>query len=348
MSRRTLTATEEIFPLAGRFVIARGAKTEARVVTVTLTADGYTGWGEAVPYARYGESVASVLAQIARVRPDIEAGADQNALRDLLPAGAARCAIDCALWDLAAARQGRSVAARLGLTLPQQCVTAVTLSLDTPAVMAARAAALPGHKLLKLKLGGGDDDVARVAAVHAAAPDAALILDANEGWTAAWLDRHLAALAQYPVVLVEQPLPAGQDAILAAYQPPFAFCADESCHTRAGLETLRERYQAINIKLDKTGGLTEALALAQAARALDFKIMVGCMVGTSLAMLPALHLAPFADWLDLDGPVFLQQDRPGGLQYRDGQLLLPQEPLLWGSGGAGRGVPSASIPWLSP
>ena len=332
MSTVTLIATEEIFPIAGSFVIARGAKTEARVVTVTLTAaDGTTGRGECVPYPRYGESPASVLAQIASVRSAVEAGASRAVLLELLPPGAARNAVDCALWELEARQQGRSVAALLGISLPAQAITAVTLSLDTPEAMAEKAAAIPGQPLLKLKLGGGVDDVARVAAVHDAAPDASLILDANEGWTAAWLDRHLDALARYPVVLVEQPLPAGQDAALADYRAPFVFCADESCHTRAGLADLRGRYQAVNIKLDKTGGLTEALDLATAARALDFKIMVGCMVGTSLAMLPALHLAATADWLDLDGPMFLQQDRPGGLRYRAGRLMLPEDlPACWG------------------
>lgn len=332
MSTLTLTATEEIFPIAGSFVIARGTKTEARVVMVTLTAaDGQTGRGECVPYPRYGESPASVRAQIASIRPAVEAGASRAALLELLPPGAARNAVDCALWELEARQQGRSVADLLGVTVPRQAVTAVTLTLDTPDAMAAKAAAIPVPPLLKLKLGGGVDDVARVAAVHDAAPGADLILDANEGWTAAWLDRHLDDLARYPVVLVEQPLPAGQDAALADYRPPFVFCADESCHTRAGLADLRGRYQAVNIKLDKTGGLTEALALAAAARALDFKIMVGCMVGTSLAMLPALHLAAAADWLDLDGPIFLQQDRAGGLCYRAGRLALPEDlPACWG------------------
>jgi L-alanine-DL-glutamate epimerase-like enolase superfamily enzyme len=334
MTRRTLSVTEEVFAIAGRFVIARGAKTEARVVTVTLTESDRSGRGECVPYPRYGESPQSVIAQIECIRPALEAGVGRQDLLTLLPPGAARNAADAALWDLEAALAGQSIASRLQITLPPQAVTAVTLSLDTPQAMAARAAALPGSPpLLKLKLGSGDsDDVARVAAVHDAAPQARLILDANEGWTAAWLVQHLDALARYPIDLVEQPLPAGQDGDLANLRPPFTVCADESCHSRDGLAALRERYQAVNLKLDKTGGLTEALATAEAAEALGFRIMIGCMVGTSLAMLPALHLAPRAEWLDLDGPLFLQQDRPGGLRYDAGRLQLPEGVPCWGGG----------------
>jgi L-Ala-D/L-Glu epimerase len=329
---RRLVAQEEVFPLAERFVIARGAKTEARVVTVTLAdSHDHTGWGECVPYSRYGESSASVLTQVLSIQAQIEAGASRNDLLSLLPAGAARNAVDCALWDLEAQQQGCSVAALLGLPVPVRAMTAVTLSLDTPDVMATRAASLRGVPLLKLKLGGGGDDMARIAAVHAAAPDARLILDANEGWTSDWLVAHMAALAQFPIALVEQPLPAGEDTALAGLELPFAVCADESCHTRLGLEDLRNRYQAVNIKLDKTGGLTEALAMAHRARELGLQVMLGCMVGTSLSMLPALHLAALATCLDLDGPIFLQQDRVGGLQYDSGQVALSNGSSMWGS-----------------
>ena len=327
MPKRGLHIAVERFPIAGRFVISRGAKTEAVVVVATLNEGEFRGRGECVPYARYGESVESVVAQIEAWRPAIETGAGRDDLQKALPAGAARNALDCALWDLEAKRSGMRAFQRAGLAPPAPVITAYTLSLDTPEAMAA-AAISAARPLLKLKLGGGGD-VERLTAIRAAVPNAALIVDANEAWSPENLEANLAACAAHGVALIEQPLPAGRDAILADIAHCVPLCADESLHDRGDLAALRGRYDAINIKLDKAGGLTEALALVDAAAQLGFEIMIGCMVATSLAMAPALLLAGRAQYVDLDGPLLLARDRPDGLVY-DGSWVHPPAPVLWG------------------
>ena len=323
-----LAVQVERFPLSGAFVISRGAKTEAIVVTATIAADGISGRGECVPYARYGESVDSVVAQIESVRPAIEAGADRLQLQKLLPAGAARNALDCALWDFDAKRQGIPAYKLAGLAPLAPVTTAFTLSLGTPEEMAAAATAAGARPLLKLKLAGAGD-AERLAAVRAAAPSAILIVDANEAWSQADLGPNLEACAKQGVTLVEQPLPAGADAVLAEIPHLVPICADESLHECRDLAALRGRYDAINIKLDKAGGLTEALALLGEAERLGFSVMIGCMVATSLAMAPAILLAARAKYVDLDGPLLLARDRPDGLTY-EGALVHPPSPALWG------------------
>ena len=324
----TLRCAIESFPIAGRFAIARGAKTEARVVVATIETEGALGRGECVPYARYGESVDSVAAAIESVRGAIEAGAGRAHLQDLLPAGAARNALDCALWDLEAKATGVPAHVRAGVAAPRPVTTAYTISVDTPEAMAHAAARAAARPLLKVKLAGAGDRE-RLAAVRAAAPAATLVVDANESWMPADLAPMLAACAAAGVALVEQPLPAGADAVLAEIAHPVPICADESVHAREGLAGLRDRYDAVNIKLDKTGGLTEALATVAEAERLGFSIMVGCMVGTSLAMAPALLIAGRARFVDLDGPLLLARDRPEGLTY-EGSTLMPAGPELWG------------------
>ncbi len=323
-----LTITVERFPILGKFVIARGAKTEAVVVVATIEDKGFRGRGESVPYARYGETVESVLTQIASVRAQIEAGADRGRLQSLLPPGAARNALDCALWDLDAKRCGVAAHVLAGVMPPAPVTTAFTISAGSPAEMAEAAAKARERPLLKIKL-AGEDDAARLAAVRAAAPGSTLIVDANEAWQQADLERYLEACAEVGVALVEQPLPAAKDAVLAKIQHIVPICADESIHDRTGLEALRARYDAINVKLDKTGGLTEALALVNLAQSLGFELMIGCMVASSLAMAPALLLAGRARFVDLDGPLLLDCDRPDGLIYK-GSIVLPPTRELWG------------------
>ncbi|MBY3260837.1 dipeptide epimerase [Rhizobium laguerreae] len=325
---RTLDIQMNSFPIAGTFTISRGAKTEAEVITCTLVEEGAQGLGECVPYRRYGETMQSVFAQIEAARPLIEAGISRRDLLSAMPPGAARNAVDCALWDLEAKRTGDSVAARLGLSAPQPLTTAITISLGEPEVMAARAREHAGRALLKVKV-GTDDDESRIRAVRAAAPDAEIILDANEGWPEAVLERHLHIAAEAGIALVEQPLPAGRDGLLAEIRRPLLVCADESVHHTGDLASLADRYDAINIKLDKTGGLTEALSMKAEAEQLGFSIMIGCMVGTSLAMAPAVLLAQNADFVDLDGPLLLARDREPGLRYA-ASLVFPPETALWG------------------
>ena len=325
-----LAVSVERFPILGNFVISRGAKTEAVVVVAAIEDRAWRGRGEGVPYARYGESVDSVLAQMNSVRSAIEAGADRGLLQTLLPPGAARNAIDCALWDLAAKRSGVAAHVLAGLTPPAPVATAFTISLGTPDEMARAAATARERPLLKIKL-TGEGDAARLAAIRAAAPDATLIIDANEAWAEAGLERNLEACAKAGVALVEQPLPAGEDSALAKIEHIVPICADESVHNRTGLEDLRARYDAINVKLDKTGGLTEALALVKQARGLGFELMIGCMVASSLAMAPALLLTAHARFVDLDGPLLLARDRPNGLIY-EGSIIHPAARELWGWG----------------
>jgi L-Ala-D/L-Glu epimerase len=323
-----LEARTERWPIAGHFTISRGAKTEAVVVVAEIAQGGVTGRGECVPYPRYGETPQATLAAILGMTDAITRGLDRHGLQSALPPSAARNALDCALLDLEAKQSGQRIWERLGRAPPRPCITAYTISLGTPEAMAAAAAKAAHRKLLKIKL-GGDGDGLRIAAIRKAAPNSELIVDANEAWTEASLEPNLAACADAGVTLVEQPLPAGQDERLARIKRPISVCADESVHDRASLDGLRERYDAVNIKLDKTGGLTEALAMADAAAALGFDIMVGCMVATSLAMAPAMLIAQQARFVDLDGPLLLARDRDRGLRY-DGSLVYPPDPALWG------------------
>jgi len=328
-----LSVRQESWPLAGSFTISRGTRTTAEPVVVELAATGddgrvVLGRGECVPYARYGETVAGVIAAIEGLRSRIEAGLDRIGLQDLLPPGAARNALDCAYWDLEAKRAGQPVWQLCGLPPLEAVTTAYTLSLGAPEAMGRAAAENAARPLLKLKL-AGPDDLARVEAVRANAPETRLIVDANEGWSLDDYEALAPKLAALGVVLIEQPLPAGQDAPLAGTQRPVPVCADESCHATDSLAEIAGRYDAVNIKLDKTGGLTEALKLKQAAQAQGFQVMVGCMVATSLAMAPAVLVAQGASFVDLDGPLLLAGDRPGGLTY-DGSTLHPPEPALWG------------------
>ena len=319
-----ISVTPEAFRLAETFTIARGSRDEAQVLTVMIDAGDARGVGECVPYKRYGESLDSVAAQIAGL-----SGAITRAeLADILSAGAARNAVDCALWDLEAKQSGRRVWELAGLARPGPVMTAFTLSLDAPEKMRAAAARHAHRPLLKIKL-GGEGDMARLEAVRAGAPDTPIIVDANEGWTAdvyADLAPHMVRLG---VTLVEQPLPVGQDDMLAEIARPLPVCADESCHDRASLPALKGKYDFVNIKLDKTGGLTEALALRDLARGAGFDVMVGCMVGTSLAMAPAVLVAQGAAIVDLDGPLLLAEDRDHALDYDD-LGAHPPEAALWG------------------
>ena len=324
----SLTVRVEHWPIAGSFAISRGAKTEAAVVVAELFDGRCRGRGECVPYARYGETVAGVHDAIDAMAADIARGLDRVALQQAMPPGAARNALDCAFWDLAAKRAGAPVHALAALPAPKPLTTAYTISLAAPAEMAEAAARAADRALLKVKLGGSDDP-ARIMAVRRAAPRAELIVDANEGWTDDNLAQNLAACATAGVTLIEQPLPADRDQLLARISRPLPICADESVHDRASIAALTTKYDALNIKLDKTGGLTEALAMAAESERLGFDLMVGCMVATSLAMAPAMLLAQRARVVDLDGPLLLARDRPDGLRY-EGSLVHPATPALWG------------------
>jgi L-alanine-DL-glutamate epimerase-like enolase superfamily enzyme len=325
---RQLVPRIERWPIAGGFTISRGAKTEAVTVVAEVSQGGHTGRGECVPYPRYNETPEATLAALQAMQEPLSRGLDRTALQAAMPAGAARNALDCALLDLEAKSRKQRVWTLLGRPAPRPCTTAFTISLGTPEAMAAATAKAAHRPLLKIKL-GGDGDRERIAAVRKAAPESELIVDANEAWTSDNLERNLNACAEHGVTLVEQPLPAAKDDALARIKRPIAVCADESVHDRASLAGLRERYDAVNIKLDKTGGLTEALAMADAAHALGFEIMIGCMVATSLAMAPAMLLAQQARFVDLDGPLLLAHDRDGGLRY-EGSLVYPPEATLWG------------------
>jgi L-alanine-DL-glutamate epimerase-like enolase superfamily enzyme len=316
------------FPIAGSFTISRGAKTTAEVITCTLSANDRRGLGECVPYHRYGETMESVFAQIEAARPLIEAGISRADLLSAMPPGAARNALDCALWDLEAKLTGKTVAGMIGLTGLKPLTTAYTISLGEPEAMAEQTRIHAGRALLKVKVGTGNDE-SRIRAVRAAAPDAAIILDANEGWPEETLEHHLRVAAECGIALVEQPLPAERDEMLADVARHVLVCADESVHHTGDLASLADRYDAINIKLDKTGGLTEALAMKAEAQMLGFTIMIGCMVGTSLAMAPAVLLAQDAEFVDLDGPLLLARDREPGLRYT-ASLVAPPDADLWG------------------
>lgn len=322
---QTLHAKLESWPIRGSFAISRGSKRTAEVITVTISDDGFSGQGECVPYAHYGESTASVLAQIKALDPTLT----REQLDSACPPGAARNAIDCALWDLQAKQTGIPVWQLAGLAQPEPCQTAYTLSLDTPDAMAHAAAKARNFPLLKLKL-GSENILRTVTAVRRAAPDSKLILDANEAWDADILRDRAPRLAELGVALIEQPLPADRDAELQGMPRPVPLCADESCHGPDSLAHITGRYDLINLKLDKTGGLTAALTLARAAREAGLGIMVGCMVGTSLSMAPALLLAGLADYIDLDGPLLLERDRPDGLRYGASGIVHPPAPGFWG------------------
>ena len=323
-----LTVRAETFPIAGRFTIARGSKTEAHVLYVEVEDGGFRGHGESVPYARYGESLDSSMVELETVRAQVEAGITLNALQGLMKPGAARNALDCALWDLRAKQTGVPAWRTAGCTRLDPLKTAYTLSLDTPEAMGAQAASNARRPLLKLKIGGAND-IDRVAAVRRHAPKARLIVDGNEGLSFDDLMRVAPDLKALGVHLIEQPLKVGEDEALLGYDSLVPLCADESLHTRAELARCAQLYRFVNIKLDKSGGLTEALALKQATLEAGLGIMVGCMVATSLSMAPAMLVAQGADYVDLDGPLLLARDREHGLEIT-GSILHPPAPELWG------------------
>lgn len=324
----SLSVSIERFPLKVPFVISRGAKTDAVVVVATLTDGHAVGRGECTPYARYGETPESVAAAIEDVGHRSLPLANRSLVETALPAGAARNALDCALWDLDAKRSGVSVYERLGCSSPAGVETCFTLSLDTAEAMARAAGAARDHRLLKLKLGGAGD-LERMAAVRQARPDARLVADANEAWSAEMVAPFLSTAATLGFELIEQPLPAKDDAMLGGLVRMVPVCADESAHTSADIAGLAGRYDAVNIKLDKAGGLAEALAMRDKARASGLKVMVGSMVATSLAVAPAFVVAQDADWVDLDGPLLLARDRDPPVRF-EGGLLHPPPRELWG------------------
>jgi L-alanine-DL-glutamate epimerase-like enolase superfamily enzyme len=326
---RRLHAQHDRFALTHPFRIARGVKTAADVVTVTLEEDGVVGRGEGVPYARYGESVETGLAAIEGVRPVLESGAGREELLAMLPAGAARNAVDCALWDLEARLSGRDVAEMVETPAPSRVASALTIVIDTAEAMAEAAAKVAGAPLLKVKVDAADPE-AQIRAVRRSAPNAELIVDPNESWDRALLEAMQAVLVEARVALLEQPVPAGADDWLEGFSPAVLLCADESFHTAADLPIVARRYQAVNIKLDKTGGLTAAVEIARAARAEGLKLMSGCMVSSSLSIAPALHLACLSDFVDLDGPLWLAKDRAGGVRD-EGGMLLPPDAGFWGT-----------------
>lgn len=324
MKTRTLKIFAETLPLKESFVIARGSKQAADVVVVEIHEDGLIGRAEAVPYARYGETMETVTAAIEHVKPFIENGMDKDSLQAALLPGAARNALDCALWELAAAAAEQPLWKVAGLPEPVALQTAFTISLDTPAVMANKAKQAAAYPLLKLKLGGPDGlaaDLGRLAAVRQARPEAQIMVDINEGWSSADLLAHAEQLRHFDLTLIEQPVPEKEEAVLTRIDLPF--CADESIHDCKDVGKLAGKYQWLNIKLDKTGGLTEALRLVKTARQANFKLMVGCMVSSSLALTPAYYLAQICDLVDLDGPLFLMQDRPAALRYKGAQVSHP-------------------------
>ncbi len=325
----TVSARTETFPLASVFRISRGARTESHVVVCEITDGDVVARGESFPYTRYGESLDSVIAQIEAQSAAVSASPDRERLRAEMPAGAARNAIDCALWDLEAKRSGKRAWTLAGLPAPAPLTTVYTLGVDTPEAMAASAAKNAARPMLKLKMTGDGADLARVEAIHQAAPDTTLVVDANEGWTPDIYSDLAPKFARLKVVMIEQPLPASDDGGLAGIERPVPVCADESCHDTATLDALVGKYDMINIKLDKTGGLTEALRLRDAAVEMGFEVMVGCMVGSSLAMAPGIVVAQGAKIVDLDGPLLLAEDRPDGLRY-DGSTVHPSAAALWG------------------
>jgi L-alanine-DL-glutamate epimerase-like enolase superfamily enzyme len=326
---RTLRAQHDSFPLSRPFRISRGVKTQAEVVTVALEAGGVIGRGEGVPYARYGESIDSALAAIEEVRGAIERGASRTQLLTLLPPGAARNALDCALWDLEAKSSGRSVASTIGAAEPGRLASALTIGIDTPMAMAVAASKIADAPLIKVKVDATIPD-AQIRAVRNAAPGAKMIVDPNESWDPQLVRAMQGLLVTLKVDLLEQPVPAEADEWLEDFTPEVPICADESVHVAEDLDVIARRYQVVNVKLDKSGGLTAALELAQAARARGLGLMTGCMISSSLSIAPALHVARMSDFVDLDGPIWLREDRPGGVRDEAGYLLPPQTGF-WGT-----------------
>lgn len=325
---RTLRAQHQRFALKRPFRIARGVKTATDVVEVTIDEDGISGRGEGVPYPRYGESIDGTLASIETVRAAVESGAGREELLSLLPPGAARNAVDCALWDLEARQAGRTVADLIGAAAPEPIPSALTIVIDTPEAMAAAAYEVRHAPLLKIKV-DSEDPATRIRAVRGAAPESALIVDPNESWGGPLLATMQPVLLDAGVALLEQPLPAGADDWLDDFTAAVPICADEAIHVAEDLPAVARRYQVVNVKLDKTGGLTAALRLAEAARASGLGLMTGCMVSSSLSIAPALHVARLSDFVDLDGPFWLAEDRPGGAKDVGG-TLLPPEAGFWG------------------
>ena len=323
---RAVDARIERWALRAPFRIARGTRTETEVVTVSIAEAGIIGRGESTPTARYGETPDSVMAQVAAATAALRDGADRHALQSLLPPGAARNAIDAALWDLDAKRGGEAPATA------RTVLSAQTLSIDTPDAMAVAARKLGAARLVKIKV-DANDPAACLRAVRANLPETTLIVDANEGWTMPLLARMQPVLAELRITFLEQPLPAREDEALAGFEPLVPICADESCHVAADVERLRGRYGLVNIKLDKTGGLTEALALLSAARGANMGVMVGCMHGTSLSIAPALRVAALADYADLDGPWWLAEDRDGGVLFAEDGAVSPPRAGFWGDAG---------------
>jgi L-alanine-DL-glutamate epimerase-like enolase superfamily enzyme len=317
----------EIFPLHRPFRISRGSRMEASVVTVSVSDERHTGRGEGVPIARYDQTIDSALRQIDCIASVTDL--DRHKLAEILPPGAARNALDCALWDLEAKRCGKRVWELANVAPAARVATSFTISLDTPSQMGDAAEEVVHLPILKLKLCGDDEDATRVKAVRAARPNARLLVDANESWSPPHYKKTVPVLKELGVELIEQPFPAEADGVLEALDHPIPVCADESCHTTDDVARLKNRYDAINIKLDKTGGLTEALRLNDRARKHEFKVLIGCMVCTSLSIAPARLLASNAEWVDLDGPLLLAQDRDHGLHYRNGEIEMPATDL-WG------------------
>jgi L-alanine-DL-glutamate epimerase-like enolase superfamily enzyme len=327
MTGLLIEAKEEVWPLKEVFRISRGSRTEAQVVVVTVSDGQHTGHGEGVPIKRYAQSAESVLLQIEAIK--CEKNLDRQRLQKLLPAGAARNALDCALWDLEAKRSGKRVWERAHIPIAAEVETSFTISLDTPEKMAAAAKNSATLPILKLKLGGDELDLQRVETVRESAPNARLLIDANESWSPDHYQKTVPALKKLCVELIEQPFPADGDGLLENLEHPIPICADESCHTTADLPRLTNRYEAVNVKLDKTGGLTEALYLCERARANGFKLLIGCMVCTSLSIAPTRLLATTAHWVDLDGPLLIARDRDHGLSYHEGKIEMPSREL-WG------------------
>jgi L-alanine-DL-glutamate epimerase-like enolase superfamily enzyme len=326
---RTLQAQHDRFALNRPFRIARGVKTIAEVITVTLGQGGAQGRGEGVPYARYGESIDSALAAIEQVRAAIEGGASRTQLLALLPPGAARNALDCALWDLEAKLSGHSVARMIDASEPGRLASALTIGIDTPMAMAVAASKIADAPLIKVKVDATIPD-AQIRAVRNAAPEARLIVDPNESWDQQLVRAMQVLLVTLRVDLLEQPVPADADEWLEDFAPEVPICADESVHVAEDLDVIARRYQVVNVKLDKSGGLTAALELAQAARARGLGLMTGCMISSSLSIAPALHVARMSDFVDLDGPIWLREDRSGGVRDEGGYLLPPQTGF-WGT-----------------
>lgn len=329
--KRKLTIEVESWPISGEFRISRGAKTEANVVVVTIEEDGHIGRGECVPYQRYRETVEYTVTLIEAARPHIEAGLELEDLKSIMKVGStARNAVDSALWDLRAKLTGIPVWKHLGIKKPEPSITCTTISLASPEEMAAKATELKDSNRLKMKLGGELEDIERIRAVRAVRPDAQIFADGNEGFEPEVFLQVLPQLEKFNLEMLEQPLRAGSDAIIETLKTNIPICADESIHTRIDLEQVtRRNYSAINIKLDKCGGISEAMFVAQEGRKRGMKIMLGCMVCTSLSLAPIMSIASLADWLDLDGPLFLKKDRVPGIKY-DGHLVYPPTPDFWG------------------